>query len=82
MATPYHIKIAPVAAQQIRQLSAKNQKVVIKLAEALSINPRPPGANKIHGMTGLYSETAHPLRLIYKIDDQDILLLLVKGSTR
>ncbi len=78
MATPYNIKIAPVAVEQIKKLSAKQQKVVIKLAEALAVNPRPPGANKIHGMTGLYSETAHPLRLIYKIDDQDILLLLVK----
>lgn len=78
MATPYHIKIAPVAAQQIKQLSAKQQKLVIKLAEALSVNPRPPGAIKISGMTGLYSETISPLRLVYKIDDQDILLLLVK----
>ena len=80
MATPYHIKIAPIAVEQIKKLSAKQQKVVIKLAEALSINPRPPGANKIHGMTGLYSETAYPLRLVYKIDDQEILLLLVKTA--
>ncbi len=78
MATPYHIKIAPIAAQQIKQLPAKQQKIIIKLAEALSVNPRPPGANKINGMTGLYSETVPPLRLVYKIDDQDILLLLVK----
>lgn len=78
MATPYHIKIAPAAIEQIKKLSAKQQKIVVKLAEALSINPRPPGANKIHGMTGLYSEIAHPLRLVYKIDDQEVLLLLVK----
>jgi mRNA-degrading endonuclease RelE of RelBE toxin-antitoxin system len=80
VATPYHIKIAPIAAQQIKQLPAKHQKIVIKLAEALSVNPRPPGANKIHGMTGLYSETVYPLRLVYKIDDQDILLLVVKTT--
>jgi mRNA interferase RelE/StbE len=78
--TPYHIKISPVAAQQIKLLPVKQQKIVIKLAEALSVNPRPPGANKISGMTGLYSETVHPLRLVYKIDDQDILLLLVKAG--
>ncbi len=78
MATPYHIKIAPIAAAQIKQLPAKQQKIVIKLTEALSVNPRPPGASKIRGMTGLYSETVPPLRLVYKIDDQDVLLLLVK----
>lgn len=80
MATPYHIKIAPIAVQQIKQLPVKQQRVVIKLAEALSINPRPPGANKINGMTGLYSETVNPLRLVYKIEEQDVLLLLVKAG--
>ena len=80
MATPYHIKIAPVAVQQIKQLPPKQQKIVVKLTEALSVNPRPPGASKIRGMTGLYSETVHPLRLVYKIDDQDVLLLLVKSG--
>lgn len=80
MATPYHIKIAPTAMEQIKQLPTKHQKIVIKLAEALSINPRPPGSTKVRGMTGLYSETVSPLRLIYKIDDQDILLLLVKAG--
>jgi mRNA-degrading endonuclease RelE of RelBE toxin-antitoxin system len=78
VSTPYHIKISPVAVQQIKQLPVKQQRVVIKLAEALSVNPRPPGANKVSGMTGLYCETVHPLRLVYKIEDQEILLLLVK----
>ena len=79
MATPYHIKISPIAASQIKQLPQKQQKLVIKLTEALSVNPRPPGAIKIRGMTGLYSESVNPLRLVYKIDDQDVLLLLVKS---
>jgi mRNA-degrading endonuclease RelE of RelBE toxin-antitoxin system len=78
VSTPYHIKISPTAAQQIRQLPVKQKKIVVKLAEALSINPRPPGANKINGMTGLYSENANALRLIYKIEEQEVLLLLVK----
>ena len=79
MTTPYSIKIAPEARRQILALINKQQKVVIKLLEALAINPRPPGAQKISGMTGLYSETVHHLRLIYKIVDQVLLLLLVKS---
>ena len=77
-ATPYFIKIAPKAAQQIKNLSAKHRKLIFKLVEALAINPRPPGASKIEGMTGLYCESINHLRLIYKIDEQEILLLLVK----
>lgn len=78
MSTPYDIKIAPKAHQHILQLSDNDQKTMLKLIEALAINPRPPGAHKIDGMTGLYSEAIHNLRLIYKIDEKEILILLAK----
>jgi mRNA interferase RelE/StbE len=64
--------------RQIKRLPAKQQKIIVKLAEALAINPRPPGAEKIGGMTGLYSEAVNSHRLIYKIEDQEILILLIK----
>lgn len=76
--TPYSVKIAPRAVQQIRELPVKQRKLVIKLIEALAINPRPPGAKKIEGMTGLYSEEMNVLRLIYKIDEKEVLFLLLK----
>jgi mRNA interferase RelE/StbE len=76
--TPYHVRIAPTAATQIRALAGKHQKIIVKLAEALSINPRPPGAKKIEGMTGLYSETVNDHRLVYRIEDQEVMILLVK----
>lgn len=80
MTTPYNIHIAPTAQRQIRALASKHQRVIIKLLEALAVNPRPPGAKKINGMMGLYSEVVNQLRLIYKIEDQVLLLLLVKSS--
>lgn len=78
MTTPYHIKISPAAQKQIRALAPKFQKPIIKLIEALAINPRPPGSVKMEGMTGLYCEDLQHLRLIYKIEEHEILLLLVK----
>jgi mRNA interferase RelE/StbE len=76
--TPYHVRIAPAAQKKIRALMPKSRKTIIKLIEALAINPRLPGAEKIEGMTGLYSEPVNHLRLIYKIEEQEVLLLLVK----
>ena len=78
MTTPYHVRIAPTAVAQIKALSAKQQKIIVKLAEALAINPRPPGAKKIEGMTGLYSEMVNQQRLVYRVEDQEVLILLVK----
>ncbi len=78
--TPYHVKIAPAAERQILALSQKQQKIILKLVEALAINPRPPGAKKIEGMTGLYSEDINHQRLIYKVEEQEVLLLLIKQA--
>ena len=78
MTTPYYIQIAPLAYKQILALAAIQQKIILKLIEALSINPRPPGAKKIEGLMGLYCEYINELRVIYKIEEHTILILVVK----
>jgi len=62
----------------MRDLTGKQYKYVIKMIEALAINPRPPGAKRLEGMTGLYSQSMSHLRVIYKVEEQEILVLLVK----
>ena len=78
MTTPYHIKIAPTAKKQFISLQKKYQIMLFKLIEALAVNPRPPGVKKIDGMTGLYSQDMNHLRLIFKIEEQEVLILLIK----
>jgi mRNA interferase RelE/StbE len=76
--TPYDIEITPTARKQIHALPQKQQKTVLKLLEALAVNPRPPGTHKIEGMTGLYKQAVPPLTIIYKIEDQEVLILIAK----
>lgn len=76
--TPYNIKIAPGSHRQILLLPQKDQKTIIKLIEALAINPRPPGVKKIEGMIGLYCEDVNHLHLVYKVEEQEVLVLLIK----
>jgi mRNA interferase RelE/StbE len=78
--TPYNIKIAPVAQRQIRALPVKHQKTMIKLIEALAINPRPPGVTRVEGMTGLYREDVEHLRLLYKVEEQEVMVLVVRSE--
>lgn len=75
--TPYYVSIAPAAQRHIHALHSKNQKMIIKFLESLAINPRPLGVTKIEGMIGLYAETVDKHRLIYKVEEQEVLLLLV-----
>lgn len=76
--TPYDVKIAPHAYRQLGVLSIKHRRAVIQFLETLTINPRPPGHSKIEGMTGLYVEELEPIRIIYKIDEQEVLVLVIK----
>ncbi len=78
MTTPYHVKLAPAAYLQLKNFALKQQKLILRLLETLAINPRPEFAKKIEGMTGLYAQAINHTRLIYKIEDQDILVLLIK----
>lgn len=59
-------------------LAVKHQKLLLKCIEALAVNPRPPGVNKIEGMTGLYAEQIDHHRLIYKVEEHEVLILLMK----
>jgi mRNA interferase RelE/StbE len=77
--TPYEVRIAPAAKEQLLQLSSKQQKQILNLCTTLRINPRPAGAKRLEGMTGLYVEMMQQVRIIYKIDEQEILILLIKN---
>jgi mRNA-degrading endonuclease RelE of RelBE toxin-antitoxin system len=78
MTMPYVIQIAPPARRQIIELETKHQKIVIKVIEALMVNPRPPGVNRVEGMTGLYCQVIEAYRIIYKIDEQTVIILVIK----
>ena len=76
---PYDIQIAPSAAMSIRNLPSKDQKHLLRVIEALAINPRPPGSEKVDGMVGLYQEPIDEWQLIYKIEEHEVLVLLLKS---
>lgn len=76
--TPYGICLAPRIVKELRLLTPARRKLVFRVAEALAINPRPPGATRIEGMSGLYSDAVEDLRLVYKIEDQNLILLFIR----
>lgn len=75
---PYTIQIAPAARDQWLKMSAKFQRKLIKFFSTLEVNPRPLGAQKIEGLTGLYSQDVDHYRVIYKVLEQEIMVLLIK----
>lgn len=76
--TPYTIKIAPRSKVALEIIPLKHRRLLLKFIEALCINPRPPGAKKIEGMMGLYSQMMESTKIIYKVEEQEVLILLIK----
>lgn len=77
---PYHIKLSPAAFRYLKTLNHKQQKILVHLIETLAINPRPPGVNRIEGMIGLYRDTIDHSEIIYKVEDQEVLILIIKSA--
>jgi len=75
---PYTVKVAPLAAKQWLNLSAKFQRKLTQFFESLQVNPRPSGVQKIEGMVGLYSQVVGHFRVVYKVLEQEIMVLIIK----
>jgi mRNA interferase RelE/StbE len=75
-AVPYRVDIAKHAQRQIRSLAPQLQQRVLRRVTALGANPRPTGATKLAGPQDLYRIRVGDYRVIYTIED-DVLLVLV-----
>ncbi len=78
----YRIEFSPAAKRQIKKLPKNIQKLIIKRVEALQINPRPPYVKKLVGKHSLYRIAMNDYRVIYKIEDNILLVLIVKVGNR
>lgn len=72
----YRIELTPGAARQLRKLDPPAQRQVQAAIELLADAPRPPGAKKLVGGDGELRVRTGNYRIIYEIQD-DVLLVLV-----
>lgn len=72
----YRIAVAPRAARQLRRLDAQARRRVQAAIELLADNPRPAATRKLAGGEGEWRIRTGDYRVIYEIDD-DVLVVLV-----
>lgn len=78
----YKVEITPAAKRQIKKLIQPVQLAIIERLEQLTENPRPPGALKMQGAENLYRIRVGDYRIIYEIQDQTLLIAIVKVGHR
>jgi mRNA interferase RelE/StbE len=78
----YRLSIKPSAAKDIERLSSPVIARIVKEVEALSETPRPPGCKKLKGGDLEWRVRVGDYRIIYKIDDEKMLVEITKVKHR
>ena len=78
----YSILLAPPAERQLKSLTESVQKRIVKRLKSLRENPRPQGAKKLAGEDDLYRVREGDYRIIYTIQDKELIVLVVKIGDR
>ncbi len=79
---PYSVAFVPSAADSLRKLPAKTRGRVAAKIDALQVEPRPPGVEKLSGQDELYRIRSGRYRVIYRITDEVLEVLIVRIGHR
>ncbi len=78
----YAVKLSPAARRALRKLPEAVQDQVQPVIDALSDEPRPSGVVKLSGADDLYRVRSGDYRIVYEIQDDVLLVLVVQVGDR
>ncbi len=78
----YSILLAPPAERQLRSFAPPIQKRLVKRMKSLQHDPRPQGVKKLAGEVHLYRIREGDYRIIYTIQDDELIILVLKIGDR
>lgn len=78
----YEVEITPAARRQIKKLPHDIQQKVVAKLEELTLEPRPDGVKKLAGSDDLYRVRLGKYRIIYAIQDNLLLITVVKVKNK
>lgn len=73
----YSITYKPSAAKALRKLDRQHQRSIIAAIDALAHDPRPDGVKKLQGGMGEYRLRVGSYRVIYDINDGELIILVL-----
>lgn len=79
---PYALLYRESVQKDLRKIPDALRKRVIEKIAALKMDPRPEGCVKLHSSAGLYRIRQGTYRIIYQIDDGNLIVLVVKTGHR
>jgi len=80
--TQYRVELIPAARRQLRKLDQKVAQRLLPALEDLKSEPRPPGCRAMTGQPGRWRIRVGDYRVVYQIDDDIVLVLVVTIAHR
>ncbi|MEP6703039.1 MAG: type II toxin-antitoxin system RelE/ParE family toxin [Betaproteobacteria bacterium] len=79
----YRLLVKPSAAKEIESIGTKRdrQRIVARI-QSLATEPRPPGCDKLAGLSALFRIRQGQYRIIYSIDDMNHIVVVIKVGHR
>jgi len=78
----YRVELSATAERQLRRLQARDQRRVVDVIHRLAREPRPRGCRQLHGYDGVYRVRSGAFRVIYRIEYDRVLIVLLKIGHR
>ena len=78
----YTIRFDRQVKKDFRSISAQDIKRIKSAIQALSSNPRPNGCTKLKGSKDYYRIRVGSYRIVYSIEDENLLILVVRVGHR
>ncbi|MEO8561570.1 MAG: type II toxin-antitoxin system RelE/ParE family toxin [bacterium] len=78
----YRLTIDPATVRELKKLDPKIRQTVASAINALANDPRPDGVRKLSGSKDSYRIRAGDYRILYRIADHELLVLVVKVGHR
>jgi mRNA interferase RelE/StbE len=79
---PFTVRLPVRVAKRLDQLPREIRRKVVSKLESLEHNPRPVGAEKLSGSDSLYRIRAGDWRVIYAVQDQELVVLVIRIGHR
>ena len=78
----YRVEFASRAQRMFRNLTADVQRRLDPALQGLKQDPRPPGCKKLSGDESVWRIRVGDYRIVYQIQDNELLVLVVKVGHR
>ena len=72
----YKLLIKPSAAKELEALPKKDRQRIVTKIRSLSVEPRPPGCEKLSGHD-LYRVRQGNYRVLYTVQDADLVVVII-----